>query len=64
MRDMSLKVTPVFLPVEGKDYWFLLLSLLSLLSLDTTKPKNTYSCIHPASDWSGLRELKNDKYQD
>ena len=39
------KTTPVFLPANGETSWLLLSSSVSLLTGDTVKPENTYSCI-------------------
>ena len=44
MRDLALKLSPVFLPADGEASWLLLLSSASLLSGGTVQPENTNSC--------------------
>ena len=36
------KSTPVFLPTDGQNSWFLLQNLVSLLSDTSVQPENTY----------------------
>ena len=43
--EHGTKTTPVVLPADGKTFWLLLLSLVSLLSSGTVQPENTFSCI-------------------
>ena len=44
------KTTPVFLQADGEPTWWLLSSLVSLLSGGTVQPENTYSCILVVKD--------------
>ena len=45
MRKHGTKATLVFLPADGEASWWLLPSLVSLLSGGTVQPENTYSHI-------------------
>ena len=45
MCEHGTKTTLVFLPANGKASWSLLPSLVSLLSVGTVQPENTYSCM-------------------
>ena len=45
MHEHGTKTTPVFLPADGETSWLLLPSLVSLLSIGTVEPENTYSHI-------------------
>ena len=47
---IGTKTTPVLLPADGEDSWWLLPSLVSLLSDGTAQPKSTYSCILKVTD--------------
>ena len=42
MREHGTKATPVFLPADGKASWLLFPSSVSLLSVGTVQPENTY----------------------
>ena len=45
MCEHGTKTTPVFAAADGEAFWSLLPGSVSLLSEDTVKPGNTYSCI-------------------
>ena len=45
MSEDGTKTTPVFLPSDGKAFWWLLPSLVSLVLYATVQPENTNSCI-------------------
>ena len=61
MREHGTITTSVFLSDDGEASWSLLPSLVSLLSGDTLKPRNTY----PVSEGnrSALRKPTMDKNQ-
>ena len=45
MSEDGTKTNPVFLPSDGKAFWWLLPSLVSLVLCATVQPENTNSCI-------------------
>ena len=45
MHEHGTRNTSIFLPADGEVSWSLLPSSISLLSVGTVQPENTYCCI-------------------